>query len=184
MIESKVLSPLEVSKLLASFTGNSDLLLIARSPLAEQLRYDLGPVKAYLRQYCASPDNDCPDGAFDDDCTHFVCHALNASGVFVKLPSASCKTALCIRVKELAASFHASADKYKNVRQLHSHAETATGDFCFIPAWFGLSVNHVMVLADKATPQGASVWSHTNNRCADKVDFKGEDCVYYRITNT
>lgn len=184
MSDSRVLNDSEAGRALANFAPKSDLVLVARNPLPDKLRYKFAPVRAYLDEYCGSPDNDCEDGAFPSDCTHFVCHGLNKAGVFVKLPSADCKSGLCIRVAELAASFHASKFKYKNVTQLSSHSETQTGDYCFIPSWFGLTKTHVMVLAEKAAPTGARVWAHTENRCALRVEFEGQDCVYYRITAT
>lgn len=181
MPDSKVLNEEEVARKLASFTPNPQLLLVARNPLPDKLRYKFDPVKEYLQEYCRPPDNRCPDGAFPKDCTHFVAHALNRGGVFVQLPSVDCQSGLCIKVDELAASFHASKAKYRNVMQLTSHAQTQEGDFCFIPDWFGLSKDHVMVLADKAKPTGAKVWGHTQNRCGEEVGFDGADCVYYRI---
>jgi hypothetical protein len=159
----------------------SDLILVARSPLQGQLKYASTPLMAYLQANCNPPTNDCPDGVFDSDCTHFVCHALNRAGVYVRLPSAACTSALCIRVNELAASLAASVASYSNVTQLQSHADTRAGDFCFIPSWFGMRKEHAMVLADTATPTGAAVYAHTNAHCGDVVPFEGAGCVYYRI---
>jgi hypothetical protein len=106
---------------------------------------------------------------------------MNKSGVFVKLPSADCASGLCTLVNDLAASFSASCSRYSNIKQLENHAGTREGDYCFIPSWFGLAKEHVMVLASTATPTGASVYAHTNSRCGEFVNFEGEDCIYYRI---
>lgn len=38
-----------------------------------------------------------------------------------------------------------------------------------------------MLLASQATPAGATVYAHTNNRCGNFVSFEGAACVYYRI---
>lgn len=38
-----------------------------------------------------------------------------------------------------------------------------------------------MLLASQATPTGATVYAHTNNRCGNFVSFEGAACVYYRI---
>ncbi|HYG34739.1 MAG TPA: hypothetical protein VEC99_08150 [Clostridia bacterium] len=168
--------------LLRDISPLSELVLVARNPLADKLRYDWAPVKAYLKEHCKPATNNCPDNVFDLDCTHFVCHAMNKAGVFVKSPSASCTSGLCIRVNDLAASFAASVGKYANVVQIENHAETKEGDFCFIPSWFHLSKDHAMVLADTASALGARVYAHTAARCGDEVvSFDGQGCVYYRI---
>lgn len=184
--ESKVLSPKEMSKILRSSPQPvaADLVLVARNPLPGKLRYTWAPVKTYLQAHCKPPTNQCPDDVFALDCTHFVCHALNKAGVFVKLPSADCASGLCVRVNDLAASFSESTSRYSNVKQLGSHSQTREGDFCFIPGWFGLSKEHAMVLADQASPAGAKVYAHTNPHCGENVSFEGEDCAYYRIEET
>ncbi|ACA15975.1 hypothetical protein M446_1469 [Methylobacterium sp. 4-46] len=182
--DSPVLSPAE-SKTIYLSLGiilDENLVLVARNPLPERLRYSWPPVKAYLASNCSPPTNDCPDNVFSLDCTHFVAHALNKSGVFVKVPSADCASGLCIRVNDLAAAFHNSVEEYLNVTQIRSHQETREGDFCFIPSWFGLSKEHAMVLHSPATPRGARVYAHTNSRCGDYVSFEGQSCVYYRIS--
>lgn len=180
---SKVLTPGEMDAILRSSPAplSADLVLVARNPLPNQLRYVWSPVKAYLQEHCSPPTNDCDDNVFDSDCTHFICHALNKTGVFVKLPSADCDSGLCIRVNDLAASFSESSKRYSNVKQLSSHGETKEGDFCFIPTWFGLQKEHAMVLAAKASVGGAKVYAHTNPRCGEYVSFEGENCAYYRI---
>jgi hypothetical protein len=38
-----------------------------------------------------------------------------------------------------------------------------------------------MLLAGTASPTGAEVYAHTNNRCGRLVPFEGADCAYYRI---
>lgn len=180
---SRVLTPEEMNKFLSSTPkpAAADLVLVTRNPLPGKLRYASAPVKTYLQAHCNPPTNDCEDNVFDSDCTHFVCHALNKTGVFVKLPSADCTSGLCIRVNDLAASFSESTSRYSNVKQLSSHEETKEGDYCFIPTWFGLRKEHAMVLADKASAGGAKVYAHTNARCGEYVSFEGEDCAYYRI---
>jgi hypothetical protein len=137
-------------------------------------------VKRYLQDHCLPETNDCESNVFSSDCTHFVCHALNKTGVYVKLPSADCKSGLCIRVNDLAASFVSSTQRYTNVTQVADHAETREGDYCFIPGWFGTR-DHVMVLAATAMATGARVWGHTSPRCAQFASFEGQECVYYRI---
>lgn len=181
--DSKVLTPDEMNAILKSFevTDTTDLVLVARNPVLGKLRYQWAPVKTYLQSHCRPETNDCPDNVFDEDCTHFICHALNKAGVFVKLPSIDCQSGLCIRVNELAAAFSASTNRYSNVRQLSTHAETREGDYCFVPKWFGLKKEHAMVLADTASSTGARVYGHTNPRCGEFKDFEGEDCTYYRI---
>lgn len=159
-----------------------ELVLVSRNPLADKLRYSWSHVKAYLAEHCKPATNDCEDNVFDSDCTHFVCHALNKAGVFVKLPSETCRSGLCIRVNDLAASFAVSIGKYSNVIQIESHATTREGDFCFIPSWFHLSKDHVMVLSDTATESGAPVYAHSAPRCGNEiVSFDGQACIYYRI---
>lgn len=135
---------------------------------------------AYWSSYCVG-GNDCPEGEYDNDCTHFCCHGLKAGGVRIKQPTADCPSDLGVRVNDLAESFANSVPKYANVVQLARHEDTKRGDFCFIPGWFGLKKEHVMVLASTATFAGARVWAHTSHRCSDYVEFEGEDCVYYRI---
>ncbi|MDE9451507.1 hypothetical protein J3R80_13620 [Aliiroseovarius sp. Z3] len=185
-MESKVLSSSEIEERRRDFGMESavGLVLVARSPVKDKLRYDTSKTNAYLTEYCGVKDNDCPDSAFDLDCTHFVCHALNKTGVFVQLPSTSCDSGLCIRVNDLAESFLASTKRYSNVSVVDSHSKTRSGDFCFIPGWFGLSKNHVMVLSDTASSTGAKVYGHTNERCGEFAEFEGEDCIYYRIEDT
>lgn len=185
-MESRVLSIDEIEERRREFGMEAavGLVLVARNPLKGKLKFDSSKSDAYLKEYCSLKDNDCPDSAFDLDCTHFVCHALNKIGVFVQLPSTSCQSGLCIRVNDLAESFLASTKRYSNVSVVDSHSKTKSGDYCFIPGWFGFSKNHVMVLADTAKPTGAKVYGHTNERCGEFVDFDGEDCIYYRINNT
>lgn len=185
-MESRVLSIAEIEERRTEFGMQAavGLVLVARSPLTGRLKFDSSKSNTYLNDYCGVRDNDCPDSAFDLDCTHFVSHSLNKTGIFVQLPSASCQSGLCIRVNDLAESFLASTKKYSNVSVVDTHSKTKSGDYCFIPGWFGLSKNHVMVLSDTAKPTGAKVYGHTNERCGEFVEFDGEDCIYYRIKNT
>jgi hypothetical protein len=182
---SRVLSVEEVRKIHAASPTplGADLILVSRTPAGNALGYSWNPVKQYLAANCRPEQNDCASGVFPSDCTHFICHALNKAGVFVKIPSADCMSGLCIRVNELAESFFNSTNKYPNVQQLSSHLETKEGDFCFIPSWFGLGKNHAIVLAETATETGGKVWGHTNARCVESVAFDGQDCIYYRITD-
>jgi hypothetical protein len=147
---------------------------------AKILPYDSTKVIAYAQRYC-SGGNDCPDAQFPLDCTHFMCHCLAATDVAVTNPSASCQKGLCIRVNDLAAAFDNATSHFGNVKRISSHAETRRGDFCFIPTWFGLSKEHVMLLASTANSSGAPVYAHTNNRCGTTVPFEGAGCAYYRI---
>lgn len=181
--ESRVLSVVEAEKVFrpVDVAADEGLILVARDPIPGRLRFAPRRFMEYLKQHCRPPTNDCADNVFLLDCTHFVCHALSRGGVFVKLPSVSCASAMCVRVNELAASFAAAVPAYGNVKHIGSHAETQSGDFCFIPKWFGLSKEHAMVLASTATPLGAKVFAHTNARCGDQVEFEGAECVYYRI---
>jgi hypothetical protein len=144
------------------------------------LPYKSANVFAYAQNFCGG-GNDCPDGSFPLDCTHFICHCLAASPVYVTNPSAKCQRGLCIRVNDLATAFANAVGAFTNVKRIGSHAETRRGDFCFIPSWFGLSKEHVMMLAGTADPKGAPVYAHTNNRCGTFVPFEGADCAYYRI---
>ena len=144
------------------------------------LPYNSAQVFSYAQNYC-SGGNDCPDSSFPLDCTHFMCHCLAATGVGVTNPTAHCQRGLCIRVDDLAAAFANSVGMFSNVLRISSHAQTRRGDYCFIPSWFGLSKEHVMLLANTASPQVASVYAHTNNRCGEFVSFEGVDCAYYRI---
>ncbi len=145
-----------------------------------RLPFDWNKAKTYYSNYCPG-GNDCPDDEFPLDCTHFVSHGLSKSKIIVNLPSATCSHGVCIRVEELAAAFKNSVKKYSNVKEITDFSVTREGDFCFIVSWFGLSTDHVMVLADKLSPKSAKVWGHTNNRCASPVDISGQSIVVYRI---
>jgi hypothetical protein len=181
--KSKVLNARETRDLFTKLKilDEQNLILVSRGGADDRLNYDWALSKQYLMSNCSPETNNCPDNVFDEDCTHFVSHAMNHGNVFVRLPTAECQSGLCIRVNDLAASFHASASKYPNVHQLTSHADTQEGDFCFIPGWFGLKKTHAMVLAGPASESGAPVWAHTNAHCGDAADFEGQDCIYYRI---
>jgi hypothetical protein len=182
-MESKVLNQDILSILIESEEEYlSSLFLTAHELLstADTLPYNSSKVFSYAQNYCGG-GNDCPNGSFPLDCTHFLCHSLHATGVTVTNPSHKCARGLCTRVNDLAATFNNSVGKFNNVKRLGSHAETRRGDFCFIPSWFGLSKEHGMLLAGPASPDGAMVYAHTNNRCGTRVNFEGASCVYYRI---
>lgn len=149
-------------------------------PMAGTLPYSSAKVFAYAQSWCGG-GNDCPDGSFPLDCTHFLCHCLSATGLAVTNPSAKCQKGLCIRVNDLAAAFNNSVGQFSNIKRIGAHADTRRGDFCFIPSWFGLSKEHGMLLASQATASGAMVYAHTNNRCGATVNFEGASCAYYRI---
>lgn len=150
------------------------------APLAGTLPYSLAKVFSYAQNHCRG-GNDCPDGSFPLDCTHFLCHCLAATNLAVTNPSAKCQKGLCIRVNDLAAAFNNAVGQFSNIKRISGHAQTRRGDFCFIPSWFGLSKEHGMLLAGTASATGAMVYSHTNNRCGEMVNFEGASCVYYRI---
>lgn len=180
---SRVLSFEEMREVLNKFgKPRLDPTLVARRPLPGKLRYSSAPVQTYLEQFCDVQGNDCPDGYFEKDCTHFMCHALNQGEVLVQQPSATCSLNLCIRVEDLAASFHNSVGRYSNVKQITSHSNTRAGDFCFLVDldWWP-DKDHAMVLAGKATSTGASVFGHSNERCGTRVPFNGMAAAYYRI---
>lgn len=151
-----------------------------REALTGNLPFKLAKAFDYAVVHCRG-GNDCPDGSFELDCTHFLCHCLHAAGVKVSQPGAECARKLCIRANDLAAALHNSVGKYTNVQQIGSHAATKRGDICFIPSWFGLSKVHAMLLAGTATAEGAAVYGHTSNRCSELVQFEGAACAYYRI---
>ena len=160
------------------FTSREDELFEAAK--GKKLPYQLSKVLSYAKNNCAG-GNDCPDGSFPLDCTHFISHALNATGVYVTNPSHKCAKGLCTRVNDLAAAFNNAVSQFDNIKRISSHSSTRRGDFCFIPSWFGLSKEHAMLLADKETNKGSKVFAHTNNRCGEYVNFDGADCAYYRI---
>jgi hypothetical protein len=182
--ESTVLTVEEVSTLLAQAESEQQAtFFLTTDDLHERapvLPYNSAKVFTYAQSFC-SAGNDCPDGSFSLDCTHFLCHALFATGLKVTNPTAKCQRALCIRVNDLATAFNNTVGKFSNVKRVGSHAETRRGDFCFIPSWFGLSKEHGMLLSAQASGTGASVYAHTNNRCGQFVNFEGAACVYYRI---
>ncbi len=158
-------------------TSEDELLAKANG---ERLPYQSSKVFTYAKNFCVG-GNDCPDGSFPKDCTHFICHALFATNVYVTDLTHKCAKDLCTRVIELAAAFNNVESSYDNVKRITSHDATRRGDFCFVPKWFGLSKEHAMLLAGTASNQGAKVFAHTNNRCGEYVPFEGADCVYYRI---
>jgi hypothetical protein len=179
----KIISRHDLDTLLTKELGSraSDLLLIPRDGADVQaLAFDWGAAKAYYEQYCVE-GNDCPDGQFDSDCTHFASHGLSKSAIIVDLPSATCTNGVCIRVAELAAAFKNSSNKYQNVKRIDDITQSREGDFCFVISWFGLSKDHVMILADTIASNGGRVYGHTNNRCGQQVDLSNQTLVVYRI---
>ena len=115
------------------------------APTAGTLPYNSGKVFGYAQSWCGGGNN-CPDGSFPLDCTHFICHCLQATEVYVTAPSAMCQKGLCIRVNDLAAAFNKAVNQYTNVKRIARHSDTRRGDFCFIPSWFPLSKEHAMLL--------------------------------------
>ena len=159
------------------------LLLIPRdgSP-PPNLAFDWLAAKAYYAAYCSPGEgNDCPDGSFPLDCTHFVAHGLSKSKIIVNLPTATCTNGVCIRVAELAAAFKNSIGRYTNVKRIDNLSASRAGDFCFVVSWFGLATDHAMVLADTISNAGGKVYGHTNERCGQLVDLTGQDILVYRI---
>jgi hypothetical protein len=125
--------------------------------------------------------NDCPDGQFDSDCAHFQSHALAAGGVRVDHPSAACVGGMSIRVKDLAIAFDNAAGRYENVKKFSDYRQARRGDFCFLARPAGGKSDHMMFLAATPDPEGALVYSHTNNRYGTKAPFDPTRCVFYRI---
>lgn len=161
----------------------ADLLLIPQDGSnVNHLAFDWLKAKTYYDEYCPNGGgNDCPDGEYPLDCTHFVSHGLSKSKIIVNLPSVTCTNGVCIRVAELAAAFKNSVAKYNNVKKVVDLSSTREGDFCFVVSWFGLSKDHAMVLADTISASVGKVYGHTNPRCAQPVDLTGQSLVVYRI---
>lgn len=161
-----------------------DLVLVSRLQAGpQQLGYNAKKAKSYLNEYCEK-GNDCSSEELSADCTHFVSHALNRGGVFVKLPSVHCDSALCTNARELAVSFSNARDKYNNVSIVNKTEEAREGDFIFCPIWFGLDYYHAMVLASRIEGGKYKVWSHTRNHCVREPRDYPTDIVIYRITAT
>ncbi|TBE49933.1 hypothetical protein ELH06_12560 [Rhizobium ruizarguesonis] len=116
---AEMLSAAQLDKVLQDSLGaqSATLLLIPRDgSVADALPFDWQVAKQYYSNYCHRGDgNDCPDGGFPSDCTHFVCHGLSKTRVLVNLPETTCTNGVCIRVTELAAAFENSAGKYNDV---------------------------------------------------------------------
>jgi hypothetical protein len=161
------------------FTAEEAALDSHPVPQGRPLRFSSQKLFAYAERYCGG-GNSCPDPDFDNDCTHFMCHAIKAAGLRVSRPTAVCKSGLCIRVGDLAVTFDSAAKLHPNVHKF-DYSQARRGDFCFVPKWFHLRKEHVMLLAGPLGPAGAPVFAHTNNRCGQPVDFDTKDCVYYRI---
>ena len=182
---STVIPDDELQKVLSKEIGflAENLLLIPQdgsSPNA--LPFSWAKAKEYYSEYCHfGSGNDCPDGEFDKDCTHFVAHGLSKSKVIVNLPTALCENGVCTLVAELAAAFKNSTGRYSNVKRIDDLSTTREGDFCFVVTFFGLSKDHVMVLSERMSASGGRVYGHTNNRCGEYVDLTGQSLVIYRI---
>jgi hypothetical protein len=161
----------------------ASLLLIPRDGSSPaKLPFDWSTAKAYYSAYCSTGSgNDCPDGSFPLDCTHFVCHGLSKSKIIVNLPTTVCTNGVCIRVAELAAAFKNSTGRYTNVRRIDNLSASREGDFCFVVSWFGLATDHTMILADTISKVGGKVYGHTNERCGQAVDLTDQDILVYRI---
>lgn len=174
-----------LSQLLSAEIGPlaQNLLLIPRDGSnVTKLPFDWPAAKQYYAEYCPRDGgNDCPDHEFPSDCTHFVGHGLSKSKIIVNLPSTTCSHGVCLRVTELAAAFKNAAAKYSNVKNIADLSKTKEGDFCFVVSFFGLSKDHVMVLAGPVSQSGGRVWGHNNHRCGEPVDLTGESLVVYRI---
>jgi hypothetical protein len=172
----------QLSKELGAQLASNLLLIPTDGSDVTALSFDWPTAKAYYAQYCPQgAGNDCPDGEFELDCTHFVSHGLSKTKIIVDQPTATCTNGVCIRVAELAAAFKNSVGKYSNVKKIADLAQTKEGDFCFVVSWFGLSKDHAMVLADKISEVGGKVYGHTNSRCGQMVDLTGQSLVVYRI---
>ena len=180
-----ILGATELEQILVTAIGPqaANLLLIPRDGSdVTRLPFDWTKVREYYSTYCPpNGGNDCPDGEFDSDCTHFIAHGLSKTKIIVNLPTSMCTNGVCIRVAELAAAFKNSTAKYSNVKKIDDLSKTKEGDFCFVTSWFGLSTDHVMSLADAVSATGGKVWGHTNSRCAAPVDLTGQTLVVYRI---
>ncbi|WP_143748846.1 hypothetical protein [Mesorhizobium sophorae] len=179
----RILSEDDLDEILTKELGPraADIILIpidGSSPA--KLPFSWSDAKSYYTQFCRS-GNDCDDGQFDSDCTHFMCHGLYKSSVTVNIPAATCASGLCVRVAELAAAFKNSVKKYSNVRRISALADTREGDYCFVVSWFGLSKDHAMALAGSITADGGNIYGHTANRCGEYVKLTGQDIVVYRI---
>lgn len=146
------------------------------------LPYQSAKVFAYATTHCRG-GNDCPDGSFNLDCTHFICHCLAATEVVVTNPSAACRKGLCIRAQDFAAAFHnvVTQGTFENVKLIPNFQQARRGDFCIVTSWFGLSKDHVMLLAETPQANGGGVYGHTSNRCGERAEFPASDCKFYRI---
>ena len=154
------------------------------SPPGQSRRPSLAFKSERMWQYVLSygrEGNDCPDGQFDSDCAHFQSHALAAAGVRVDHPSAACRLGLAIRVADLAIAFDNASARYENVTKFSDYRQAQRGDFCFLARPTGGKSDHMMFLAATPDPEGALVYSHTNNRYGTKAPFDPTRCVFYRI---
>ena len=159
----------------------SKMVLVADGASAGKvLPYQSARVWAYVTRY-GPGGNDCPEGQYDSDCAHFQSHALAAAGIKVSAPSAMCVMKLSIRVKDLAMAFDNASRQYQNVKKFGDYREARRGDYCFLPRIVGGINDHMMLLAATPDPQGALVWSHTNNRTGTHAPFDPERCMFYRI---
>jgi hypothetical protein len=138
-----------------------------------------------LRQYALrySPGgNDCSQGELRSDCAHFQAHCLAAGGIRVAYPTAVCDSGLTIRVRDLAIAFDNASMRYVNVKKIRDYREARRGDWCFLPREANVNPHdHLMLLAAAPEPNGARIYSHTNNRTGNFAPFDAESCLYYRI---
>jgi len=164
-------------------TKLSDIVLIPESAEAingKSLPFNSKSMWVYVTRY-APTGNDCPDGQFDSDCDNFQSHALAAAGIKINKPSAACTKGMSIRVKDLALAFDNASRRYHNIIKFTDYHQAKRGDFCFLPRIPGGINDHMMLLDATPDPQGAFVWSHTNNRIGTHAPFDPARCVFYRI---
>ena len=130
--------------------------------------------------------NDCPRGELKCGLRrHFQAHCLAAAGIRVAYPTAVCDSGLAIRVHDLAIAFDNASMRYINVKKIRDYRQARRGNWCFLPREANVNPHdHLMLLAAAPEPNGARVYSHTNNRTGDFVPFDAESCLYYRIEPT
>lgn len=168
-----------------TITEKSNTLLVSRAEAPSgQLGFSWYAVEKYLSANCDPARNDCPDGVLMTDCTHFIAHALNKTGVFVKIPKVECASGLCVNAREMATAFQNAAGRYSNVTLVSSYEDTRKGDFVFLPRLWGLDYYHAMVLAAPAKKTTTRHWSHSYPRCGNEDIEYIDDRVFYRISDS
>jgi len=173
-------------KLLESY---SNVLVTCGTRLEDMksvLPYDSAKVFAYVGMHCKSNSNDCPDGKFIRDGTHFISHALKAGRVCVNPTHLikPCDSGLCVFPKHLYASFQTSSRQYSNVEELDGYKDTLKGDFCFFTK---VGREHVVLLNNTAKQNGAEIFGHSRDRCGEFVKFDATDsksCKFFRIEDS